>query len=85
MKNCVLKLANKSSLETFLETLLLFPSTKQMCSKYMKTFTDPGSSLDKEVQIAVNYYLRNVIVTTSTLNSQSQTESKSSSFGPLDF
>lgn len=85
MKNCVSKLANKLGLETVLETLLLFPSTKQMCSKYMQTFADPGSSLDKEEQIAVNYYLRNVIFTASTPNSQSQTESKSSSFGPLDF
>lgn len=84
-KLCVSKLANKLSLEIFLETLLLFPSTKQMCSKYMQTFTDPGSSSDKEVQTVVNYYLRNVIFTASTSNSQSQTESKSSSFGPLDF
>lgn len=56
-----------------------------MCSKYMQTFTDPGASLDKEEQIVVNYYLRNVIFAASTSNSHSPTESKSSSFGPLDF
>lgn len=84
-KLCASKLANKLSLETFLETLLLFPSTKQMCSKYMQTFTDPGSSLDKEVQIVVNYCLRNVLFTASTSSSKSQTEPMSSSFGHLDF
>lgn len=83
-KKCVPELANKLSLEIFLENLLLFQSTKQMCSKYMQTFTDPGSSLDKEVQIVV-YYLGNMMFTAATSNSLSQTESKSSSFGPWDF
>lgn len=74
-KLCASKLANKLSLETFLETLLLFASTKQMCSKYMQTFTDLGASLDKEVQIVVDYCLRNVIFTASTSSKQKLSQS----------